>query len=309
MNYLYIVGGILAILLLLLLVWLLTSRLRARYRVRHRTDEEKCSDLNKAIDSFGFQYDINQDIFYSKRDAWQRNMGYGRIFDVNAINANMVIDCDPIYFTYNNRSYMLEVWKGQYGLSTGAEIGFYVADEINDEHPEKLFYRCVTDEEMLSMRFVLRKKGRILMIRDEIHWWLTGFVLGEFSHTDELGMEVAIDFTDYQMRNAFYLALAEAGYARDIIFVNGLRVSFSFTRPHTKQPDHTRLRINLTQWMNKRSCKRYHRVTRYFTRTIDKVDYVGMCFPGIYKLLGAFSRMPALKTRRKKEAKSGRNRV
>lgn len=309
MMYLYIVGGMLAILLLLLLIWLLTFRYRARYLVKHRTDAEKCSDLNRAIDSFGFQYDINQDIFFSKRDAWQRNMGYGRIYDVNAINTGMIIDCEPIYFTYNNRSYMLEIWKGQYGLSTGAEIGFYVTDEINKEHPEKLFYRCVTDEEMVSMRFVLRKKGHILMIRDEVHWWLTGFVLGEFSHTDELGMEVAIGFTDFQMRNAFCLALVEAGYAKDNIFVNGPRVSFSFTTPHTKQPNHTKFRVKVSQWLNKKSCKRYHRVTRYFTRTIDKVDYIGMCFPGIYKLLRLLSRVPSQKTCRKKEKKSGRNRV
>ncbi len=309
MNYLYIAGGSFAVLLTFFMGWILTFRLRARNRVRHRTDDEKCRDLNKALDPFGFQYDINQDIFLSKRDAWQRNMGYGRIYDVNAINTNMVIDCEPIYFTFNKRSYMLEFWKGQYGLSTGAEIGFYVTDEIDEEHPEKLFYHCVTDQEMLSMRFVLRKQGRILMIRDEIHWWLTGFVLGEFSRTEDLSMDVAIVFSDYQMRNAFCIALANAGYDRDSIYISGLRVSFNYTRPHTKQPNHTKLRIRFTQGMNKSNCKRYHRVTRHFTRTIDKVDYLGMCFPGIYKLLGAFSRISTKKKTREKETRHGRNRV
>lgn len=308
MMYFYIVGGMFAIVLFLLLIWVFTFRFRARYMVKRRTDAEKCSDLNKAIDPFGFQYDINQDIFYAKRDAWQRNMGYGRIYDVNAINANMVIDCESIYFVYNNRSYMLEIWKGQYGISTGAEIGLYVTDEIDREHPERLFYNSVTDSEMLPMRFVLRKEGRILMIRDEVHWWLTGFVLGEFSRTNELGMEVSIAFPDYQMRNAFCLAMVDAGYARESIYVSGLRVSFIFTRPHTKQPNHTRLRIRFTQWLNKGNCKRYHRLTKCFTRTIDKVDYIGMCFPGIYRLLGTLSRLPVQSRSRKLEMILGRNR-
>ncbi len=291
MTYLYIAGGILATCILLLTIWVLTFRMRARYLVKNRSDKKKVSDLNHVINPFGFQYDMNQDIFFSKRDAWQRDMGYGKIYDENAINTNMVIDCEPIYFTCNNRSYMLEIWKGQYGLSTGAEIGLYVADEIDLEHPQELFYRCITDEEMLHMSFVLRKKGHVLMLRDEVHWWLTGFLLGEFSRTDELEMDVTLGFKDTYMRNAFYFAMIKAGYARNSIYVNGLKVSFCYSTPHAKQPVYSKFHVVLTQWMNKKNCKRYQRVTRYFARTIDKVDYIGMCFPGLYKLLGRFSRI------------------
>ncbi len=308
MTYFYIALGILGLVILLLLIWLFTFRKRARLLVEIRSDEEKIRDLNHVVEPFGFQYDRNQDIFFSKKDAWQRAMGYGRVYDINAIRTNMVIDCEPIYFVCHNRSYMLEIWKGQYGLSTGAEIGLYVTDERNDEHPEKLFYQCISDEEMINMRFVLRKKERILMIRDEVHWWLTGFVLGVFSQPNELSMDVAIGFADQQMRNAFCNALVEAGYEKDSIYVSGLRVSFSFTKPHTKQPAHIRFRVGFTQWMNRKNCKKYQRVTRHFTRTIDKVDYIGMCFPGLYKLLGGFSRIPQKQRHRRKRTISG-NRV
>ena len=270
--------------------------------MRLRCDEEKCRDLNRAIGVFGFQYDICQDIFYSKKDAWQREMGYGKIYDEHAISMGMVFDCEPLYFSCNGKSYLIELWKGQYGMSTGAEIGFYVSDEEAGAHPERLFYRSVSDEEMLCMRFVLRKKGRILMIREEKHWWLTGFVLGEFSHKEELGMEISITFRDCQMRNAFYEALVQAGYRKENICVSGTCVRFSFTRPCHACPKHCRLRVWWVQWKNKRNCRRYRRVTRCFVRTIDRVDYLGMCFPGLYRLLGRCSRIPCKKKCRRRRA-------
>ncbi len=300
MKYIYIAAGILAALLILWIICMLIRRWRARCLVRTRTDEEKLKELNKAVMPFGFRYDICQDIFFSMQDAWQRKMGYGRIYDENAPGMNMVIDCEPLYFVYDGRSYMFELWKGQYGIATGAEAGLYVSDEVDTEHPQKLFYHSVADEEMLSMRFILRKKGRILMIRDEIHWWLTGFVLGEFSKPEELGMDVAVTFKNYRMRNAFYDSLLRAGYHKDNIFTSGMQVRFSFTRPHTKQPKHLKIRIRFIQFMNKRNCRRYLKITGCFVRTIDRLDYLGMCFPGLYRMLGAFSRVPQKCCRKKR---------
>lgn len=138
------------------------------------------------------------------------------------------------------------------------------------------------------------------MIREEKHWWLTGFVLGEFSHKEELGMEISITFRDFQMRNAFYDALLAAGYRKENICVNGASVRFSFTRPCHACPKHCRLRVWWVQWKNKRNCRRYRRVTRCFVRTIDKVDYLGMCFPWLYRLLGRCSRIPCKKKCRRR---------
>lgn len=290
MKIFYITIGVAAIFLLVFILLVQFRRCRARRLVQSRTDERKIKDLNDAIESFGFQYDICQDVFYAAKNGWQREMGYRKIYDDNAIRLGMVIDCEPLYFTYGGRSYLLEFWKGQYGLTTGAEIGLYVSDEINEEHPEKLFYKSVEDDEMIDMRFILRKQGRILMIRDERHWWLTGFVLGEFSNPEELGMEISIVFPDYQMRNAFYDTLVDAGYMKENIYVEGKGVRFGFTKPHTVQPKHLKLRVQWVQWKNKKFCKKYFRVTRWFVRTIDRVDYLGMCFPRLYRMLGKLSR-------------------
>lgn len=293
MEFLYMAIGMAVLLLLLLLSFIIAYRHRAAMLVRMRTDTRKCRDLNRAAGAFGFRYDFCQDIFCSLRNSWQRSMGYGRYYDEHAIGMDMVFDCEPLYFTYNKRSYLLEVWKGQYGMTTGAEIGFYVAEGEEKEHPEKLFYRSVSDEEMLPMRFVLKKQGRILMIRDEIHWWLTGFVLGEFSEREELKMDVTIGFLDSRMRNAFVRALLRAGYRREELAVNGRNVSFCFEKPRTLQPEHCKMHIRRVQRRNRRRCRRFFRVTRRFRRTIDRIDYLGMCFPHLYQSIGGMSRLPS----------------
>lgn len=298
MKYLYLAAAIPVVLLLLIVIRILVSRRRARCMVCNRTDEEKCRDLNDALKPFGFQYDICCDLFYSTKDAWQRDMGYGRIYDEHAIGMNMIIDCEPLYFSYEGRNYLLELWKGQYGTASGAEIGFYVSDEVSERHPERLFYHSVTDEAMLNMRFVLRKRNRMLAIREAQTWWLTGFVLGEYSCKEDLHMDISINFSDCRMRSAFCQALLQAGYSKEEIYLCGTRVSFCFTTPRTAQPRHCRLRVLWVQWKNRRSCRKYRRVTRCFVRTIDRVDYLGMCFPRLYRMLGKFSRIPAKKYRR-----------
>ena len=291
MKYFYIAAGILVI-LLLLWIGLSCYRWRARCRVRKRTDEEKCRDLDSVIRPFGFQYDICQDIFYSTKHPWQREMGYSRFYDERATTMSMVFHCEPIYFTCHNKSYLLELWKGQYGMTAGAEMGLYVSDEMDAEHPERLFYRSVDDAEMPSMRFVLKKRRCTLVIRDDIHWWLTGFVLGEFVWPWDVWMEVCVSFKDEHMTEAFYQALLRTGYSKDKICVSNCSVCFCFCCPYTRQPRHCFLWVRFVQWRNQRRCRKYMRVTRCFVRTIDKLDYLAMCFPRLYRMLIDLSRIP-----------------
>ena len=49
----------------------------------------------------------------------------------------MVFDALPIYFDYRGRTWLIELWKGQYGINTGAELGIYHADKILSESEYK----------------------------------------------------------------------------------------------------------------------------------------------------------------------------
>lgn len=297
MKYVIMAGGILILAVICCVVVVILRRRRARYLVSIRDDKTKWEELSAAISPFGYAYDINGDYFHTLPDAWQRQMGYSEIYDKNAIRMNMYFDCEPIYFTHKGRSYLLELWKGQYGITTGAEIGFYVSEKEDAAHPEKLFYESVSDREMIPMRFVLKKQDEVLLACEQVHWWLTGFVLGTFSWPEELRMEVSIAFPDYSMKNSFYNALRKKGYNQ--IYTAGSLIRFVFETPFAKQPRHSRLRIRLVQWLNKGNCKQYHKLTGAYERTLDKVDYLGMCFPKIYRLLGRMSHLPNVRKYRK----------
>lgn len=180
---------------------------------------EKIEDyhsLNQVLEEAGYSYDTSQDIFYSNLNAWQRDMGYCRLYDEAAALLSMIIDCEPIYFNYNNKHWLIEFWKGQYGMTTGCEIGVYSTDGpvLNTGIYNNTFYDCASDEELLDMSFTLRKNGKTLLERRGRHWWLTGFKLGEFSEPWELVAYINITLKDKEMRNEFIKGLIKAGYSK-----------------------------------------------------------------------------------------------
>lgn len=293
MTYVYIALGVLAGLMLITILVTFLRRGYARRLVQGRTDCQKCCELNTALEPFGFGYDLRTDNFFSLMYPWQRELGYCRFYDEAAPMLSMVIDSEPIYFQHAGRNFLLEVWKGQYGLTTGAEIGFYVSAETGKQ-PEELFYDSVSDEERLDMSFVLRKAGRVLLERRATHWWLTGFVLGEFSHRGDLSMEVRIDFPNEQMQVAFVGGLMRAGYERENIWVDRNTVSFFFNNPRSRQPKYRTFQLWRVQNSNRRNCRRYLRLTRFFTRTIDRVDYLSICFPRLYRAIIRMGRYRSL---------------
>jgi len=59
-----------------------------------------------------------------------------------------------VCFNYDCKNYRIEFWKGQYGLTTGAEIGIYIQDG-------KDFYRAAKDTERLDMSFTLIKNCKL----------------------------------------------------------------------------------------------------------------------------------------------------
>jgi hypothetical protein len=58
-------------------------------------------------------------------DALQRNFGYAYGYDFAALGMSFILDCEPIFFDYDGKHWMIELWKGQYGLESGCEIGVY----------------------------------------------------------------------------------------------------------------------------------------------------------------------------------------
>ena len=72
----------------------------------------------------------------------------------------MIIDCEPIYFRYKGKKWLIEFWKGQYGMTTGGEVGIYYTTGPDLNIPglfNGTFYKCVNDEDRIDMSFAFRK--------------------------------------------------------------------------------------------------------------------------------------------------------
>jgi len=209
--------------------------------------------LAQAVDVAGFLYDPRQDIIYSKMYPLQRHFGYAYAYDAAALAMNANIDCEPFFFDYAGKTWMIELWKGQYGLETGCEIGAYnrpsgsssfpyplldatIGQRPGDPSPShNLFFDCANDNELLLMSSKLYRNGERLLCRGpERHWWLTGFKWGVYSEPSDLTMEVSITCLDDVMTAAFVSAVEATGYQN--VDVNGNEVSFTFDNPLTRQP-------------------------------------------------------------------------
>lgn len=160
---------------------------------------------------------------------------------------------------------MIELWKGQYDLTTGCEIGVYTTDEPDLNIPGVFkgpFFQCAKDEDHLRMDYYVMKNGEILFKRKDKHWWLTGFILGEFSEPSELTMYLNITLKDKDMRDAFVAGLLNARYLKHKIMIKKNTIGLKFDKTHTKQPI-TRIEETdrIIQIKNKILCERYKKIT------------------------------------------------
>ena len=243
--------------------------------------------LDELIDKAGYSYDPEQDIFYSKMNAWQRKFGYCRLYDEAAAPSGMILDCEPITFEYDGKRWLIQLWKGQYYMNTGCEIGVYIARQPDLMIPgvfDGTFYKAVSGKDRLFLFYSLMKNGKELFRRGEKHWWLTGFKLGEFSEPDELSMNIRIVFKDGQMCDAFVKALQDVGYRNHEIMRNGFTVGFRFWHTHTPQP---LTRTEDTDWIiqrnNERLCERYQEITAQYDTWPEKLKALQEQEPFLYR--------------------------
>jgi len=196
-------------------------------------------EIREMLAGTGYEYDPRQDIFYSTIDPWQRKLGYCSLYDEAAIPLGMVFDCEPVRFKYGGKNWMIELWKGQYGITTGGEIGVYTTTGPIIEIPgifNGTLYFCADDSDNLSMTYTLLKNNEVMFSRAARHWWLTGFRLGEYADPEDLTMEASITLKDAAMRDAFLNALHDMGYKDNEVRTGGNTVLILFREPHSRQP-------------------------------------------------------------------------
>lgn len=247
---------------------------------------ERIEELNTEIKPFGFAYEPYQDIFYSLMYPWQRELGYCRLYDEASAALSMIIDCEPITFEYNGKKWLIEFWKGQYGMNTGGEVGIYYTSGPSLIIPgifNGTFYHCVEDQDCINMSFAIRKNGNLLFTRSGFHWWLTGFKLGEFSKPSELMMDIVLELYDKRMAFTFVNALVKAGYKENEYQVQGNKVYIHYDKPHTPQPVTRTAFTDFIMLKNDENLiKTYLNITKDYPDTIDKLEVLRQEAPGLY---------------------------
>lgn len=167
---------------------------------------------------FGFKYSMKDQVFYTAEDAWQRNFGFEETYD-NVSGAGAIsYDTMRVKFNYNNKEWMMQYWKGQYGfVLIGAELGLYNRDPGKTN---STYYDVVTDAEKLNMSVKVyrrdpddQNKYNLLFQRSpSTTWWLTGFTPGTLSagsyvvpadETAKLRAEYVINFQTAEQAQAF----------------------------------------------------------------------------------------------------------
>ena len=198
----------------------------------------------------GYRYNYDGDYFYTDNDnCWQSRFGFLNAFDIVCPYILIEYDYIRMHFNYGGKAWMIQLWKGQYGMVFyGSEIGVYYRDEEigpDEEITAFTHYKCATEKEnRLNMSMTLYwdelNNGNYVhqFTRPyDSYWWCTGFLPGHLWQTepsDELRMESYIDFPDEGMARVFGDQLTTCGFAEqesaedmplDAFHVNGNRVT------------------------------------------------------------------------------------
>ncbi|MBQ6838775.1 MAG: DUF4474 domain-containing protein [Clostridia bacterium] len=165
---------------------------------------EDPNTAGKILEFAGFEYDAEQCIYYSQMEPLQRYFGFNYIYDMMAPIAGMYYDNKRIQFDYAGKDWMIQLWKGQYGITAGAEIGLYnKTDKI-------MQYDCASNDELITMSFDFYNQNEYVFSRGpEKHWWLTGFKVFHAGVPMAIDLDIVLEFPDVQMANAFEQGLKE----------------------------------------------------------------------------------------------------
>ena len=280
----------LSVLLLILLILSVVTLIRRRCAIKKiccMSCEEKCKLLQELLAPFGYYYCGRQDVISTRNDAWQRQAGYTALFDQAALSLHMVFDALPIYFDYGGQTWLIELWKGQYGINTGAEIGIYYADRIIPPPERSLaHFDAVTDRDRLHVSFTLYHNDRVLAAMSDRSWWLTAFLAGTFTSPARLSMDVAISFPNAEMQRSFLNALRQADNPHLDYRCHCLTVYLHYANGCPSSPICPeqisllkRLRIAWAQFCNKLLCSLYRLLAHPFTTTLDRVVFLYELLP------------------------------
>ena len=198
---------------------------------------------------------------------------------------------------------MVELWKGQYGITAGCEIGIYRAEGIVPEAQRRnALFLDVPKEQRPVFSVMLFKNGLRTCYLCRKHWWLTSFHVGQYAAPENLEMKVTITFPDPEMCRAFITGLEKAGYLPSDIYANDTSAAFTFSVPRTGQP--FLRRSGYHRWIlfkNRVLLFFYLQITSPFCFTLDRLLLLYEFLPVLFRHILKIRRIRKPRPRKREE--------
>ncbi len=199
------------------------EKITGEFAINVVTEGNFLKDLLEKNQILSYQYSYTDDFYYANdKEAWQHNFGFGKIYDYAAPFLLLEYDYVRVFFTYENKDWMIQLWKGQYGmLFYGGEIGIYNREHSENGVNEWTMYNCPGESDWLNMEMSIYHEQTNGTWKREFtreygkHWWCTGFKNGHLRQqepADELRMVGRITFKDEVMTKYFRDGLMECGF-------------------------------------------------------------------------------------------------
>lgn len=183
-------------------------------------------DLLVSKQVLSYKYSYVDDFYYTNdKKSWQATYGFNKLYDIIAPYMLMEYDYVRVHFTYEQKDWMFQLWKGQYGLLFyGCEMGIY--NKTHTDSKDGLFttYAAAPQGDWLKMEMSLYHDKLLTgnyvreFTRDyDDYWWCTGFKDGHLlveEPAKELRMVSRITFKNEEMTTLFTNGLEECGFTR-----------------------------------------------------------------------------------------------
>ncbi|MBQ6268020.1 MAG: DUF4474 domain-containing protein [Clostridia bacterium] len=177
-------------------------------------------DRNQVL---SYRYSYIDDYYYADNvNSWQRNFGYAKYYDLIAPYLLLEYDYIRVFFTYEDKDWMVQCWKGQYGLVFyGAECGIYNKPHSDEADTAFTTYRCPDESDWIDMGMTMYHADTSGNYQRELtcdygrYWWCTGFKPGHLRKQEpanELRTEHRLTFKDEEMARLFAAGLADCGF-------------------------------------------------------------------------------------------------
>lgn len=182
----------------------------------------------KGMIKTGFNCSIYELMTYAPMYCWMRDFGF-------CIEYDFLCYLLPIFryntrrfkFNYEDKEWMLQVWKGNYLITNGAEAGLY------NREPSRFgsFYDTVSDEDRVPMSLTLMHDDNVILHREEeLHWWVNGFRIAnnKLYAPENLTMILTVEVKDEEMLEALCTAI-DNNMHKDVAYtVDGLDITITW---------------------------------------------------------------------------------